>query len=337
MELRLSTAPPPAPPLAPAAAGDGGAAPPTQPTQPPAREWSCDIRLRYEFDAKGRPLPKVREEAFGPTLWAPGEVEGWVRRAQRAVLNPSRDAASFADGPEHEAAEAAGGDGPPEAASAAASAGYGGFFSSPRSAGGGTAGERSELRFTRNSVILDIRGAPAALSLVDLPGLIATTGAGAAQEVTLVRSLSEAYVGRPNCLIVAVISCETDPDNQPVYALARAADPGGRRTLGVLTKPDLIQECCHGRWLRILRGEEFKLRLGYHVVRSPTKKELAWARGGGGGGGSVGHAAARAVEDAFFGRGGDPVFSTLEEEARHRRAQASAGLGGRRLHSGRHF
>ena len=118
---------------------------------------------------------------------------------------------------------------------------------------------------------------------------------------------------------MAVISCETDPDNQPVYALARAADPGGRRTLGVLTKPDLIQECCHGRWLRILRGEEFKLRLGYHVVRSPTKKELAWARGGGGGGGSVGHAAARAVEDAFFGRGGDPVFSALEEEARCRR------------------
>lgn len=96
-------------------------------------------------------------------------------------------------------------------------------------------------------------GAPANLTLIDLPGLIATTESGSSQEVQLVRQVTEQYISRDNAIIVAVISCETDADNQPIYNLAKARDPRGRRTLGVLTKPDLIQEQCHGKWLEIVK------------------------------------------------------------------------------------
>jgi hypothetical protein len=37
--------------------------------------------------------------------------------------------------------------------------------------------------------------------------------------------------------------------------MAREADPEGSRTLGVLTKPDQVEEGCHGQWLQVLAGE----------------------------------------------------------------------------------
>jgi hypothetical protein len=39
--------------------------------------------------------------------------------------------------------------------------------------------------------------------------------------------------------------------------MAREADPRGERTLGVLTKPDQVEEGCHGQWLQVLAGERF--------------------------------------------------------------------------------
>lgn len=37
--------------------------------------------------------------------------------------------------------------------------------------------------------------------------------------------------------------------------MAREADPKGVRTLGVLTKPDQVEEGCHGQWLQVLQGK----------------------------------------------------------------------------------
>lgn len=37
--------------------------------------------------------------------------------------------------------------------------------------------------------------------------------------------------------------------------MAREADPKGLRTLGVLTKPDQVEEGCHGQWLQVLQGK----------------------------------------------------------------------------------
>jgi hypothetical protein len=37
--------------------------------------------------------------------------------------------------------------------------------------------------------------------------------------------------------------------------MAREADPEGSRTLGVLTKPDQVEEGCHGQWLQVLAGD----------------------------------------------------------------------------------
>jgi hypothetical protein len=74
--------------------------------------------------------------------------------------------------------------------------------------------------------------------------------------------------------------------------MAREADPQGERTLGVLTKPDQVEEGCHGQWLQVLAGDRWPLSLGWYVVRNPNQAALA--RG-------TSAAAARQQEEVFFG------------------------------------
>lgn len=40
-------------------------------------------------------------------------------------------------------------------------------------------------------------------------------------------------------------------------ALARELDPSGVRTLGVLTKPDAVEEGCHAPWVDMLCGKRW--------------------------------------------------------------------------------
>jgi hypothetical protein len=58
---------------------------------------------------------------------------------------------------------------------------------------------------------------------------------------------------------------------QAILDLAREADPKGQRTLGVLTKPDTIEEGTHSQWLPLLQGQRFGLDLGYYAVKNPSQ------------------------------------------------------------------
>jgi hypothetical protein len=68
---------------------------------------------------------------------------------------------------------------------------------------------------------------------------------------------------------------------QAIFDLARAVDPAGQRTLGVLTKPDQIETATEAQWSAMFNNHspKFKLELGYFAVRNPPQKELneGWA------------------------------------------------------------
>lgn len=61
-------------------------------------DWSCRVALRALKDAEGRPLTKIKEEPFGPTILHSAHVQERLYRAQKAVLCPSIPAAWFLDG-----------------------------------------------------------------------------------------------------------------------------------------------------------------------------------------------------------------------------------------------
>ena len=52
----------------------------------------------------------------------------------------------------------------------------------------------------------------------------------------------EEFIYQENTIILAVSPANNDLANSDALKLARAADPDGQRTLGVITKLDLIDE-----------------------------------------------------------------------------------------------
>ena len=53
--------------------------------------WQCVVSLRFTSNSEGQ----VRNEDFGPIIHDKAQVEDRIRRAQRAILNPSKPSKQF--------------------------------------------------------------------------------------------------------------------------------------------------------------------------------------------------------------------------------------------------
>ncbi|KAH8431685.1 uncharacterized protein LDX57_009339 [Aspergillus melleus] len=56
--------------------------------------------------------------------------------------------------------------------------------------------------------------------------------------------------------------------------MAREFDPDGDRTLGVITKPDLVDKGGEGKVIDLVEGREIQMKLGWIIVRNLGQKEL---------------------------------------------------------------
>lgn len=134
----------------------------------------------------------------------------------------------------------------------------------------------SGTNFTTNVVCVNISGANCPdISLVDLPGLIQSTESkDDEKDIERVESLVKSYLASPSTVILECIACDEDLENQSIRKLARDMDPEGKRSIGVLTKPDKVDLGTEQSIVAILRGEKYKLAQGYFVVRTPKQDEL---------------------------------------------------------------
>ena len=115
------------------------------------------------------------------------------------------------------------------------------------------------------------------LTLIDLPGLIRTTTKGQNESVKDdVRNMVTRYMKRPRSIILAVIPANVDIATTEVIEMAQtqAVDPDGERTVGVLTKPDLIDPGAEGGVLSVLRNEMKPLTHGYWMVRNRGQAQV---------------------------------------------------------------
>lgn len=213
--------------------------------------WRCTVSLRIFEDGK------VRNESFGDVITRKSDVEERIRRAQWAILNPSERGAKGAK-----------------------------YFLTGDHHG-------IELSFSSNFVSLQISGPDVAdLSFCDLPGLIAGVGmTGNASDIDLVKHLVASYIRLPSCIILLTVACETDFQNQGAQELAKAYDPLGKRTIGVLTKPDRIPTGEEHNWISLIRNEKEPLDNGWYCVKQPSSSQL---RNG------ITWAEARQSEDEYF-------------------------------------
>lgn len=109
------------------------------------------------------------------------------------------------------------------------------------------------------------------LTLVDLPGLIhSAVKEQTTQDVSLVHNLVSQYLQSPRSIILAVVSAKNDSGNQIILNKARNVDPDGRRTLGIITKPDTLTAGSKDEqeFIALAKNETVKFHLKWHVVRN---------------------------------------------------------------------
>ena len=117
-------------------------------------------------------------------------------------------------------------------------------------------------------------------TMVDLPGLFRTDATGQReQDVASVEKLIQSYMDAPRTIILVILSGKAEPAMQLVTSFARNADPNGERTIGILTKPDLIsgkltREMYVNRILNQPNSDAF-LTHGWYVVKNGGEEEEA--------------------------------------------------------------
>lgn len=87
-----------------------------------------------------------------------------------------------------------------------------------------------------------------------------------------IRDMILTYIARETCLILAVTPANSDLATSDALKLAREVDPQGLRTIGVLTKLDLMDEGTDAR--DILENRVFTLRRGYVGVINRSQKDI---------------------------------------------------------------
>ena len=103
------------------------------------------------------------------------------------------------------------------------------------------------------------------LSLIDLPGYIQVVGMDQPLELKQkISDLCDKYIQPPN-IILAISAADVDLANSTALRASRRVDPRGERTIGVVTKMDLVDA---PRGASILNDKKYPLRLGYVGVIS---------------------------------------------------------------------
>lgn len=100
------------------------------------------------------------------------------------------------------------------------------------------------------------------LTLIDLPGITKVPVGDQPPDIELqIRKMILQFITKPNCIILAVTAANTDIANSDALKMAREVDKPGTRTLGVLTKLDLMDQGTD--CMDVIRGQVIPLKLGY--------------------------------------------------------------------------
>uniref|UniRef100_A0A8C4YNU4 Dynamin-2 n=1 Tax=Gopherus evgoodei TaxID=1825980 RepID=A0A8C4YNU4_9SAUR len=111
------------------------------------------------------------------------------------------------------------------------------------------------------------------LTLVDLPGMTKVPVGDQPLDIEFqIREMIMQFVTKENCLILAVSPANSDLANSDALKIAKEVDPQGQRTIGVITKLDLMDEGTDAR--DVLENKLLPLRRGYIGVVNRSQKDI---------------------------------------------------------------
>ena len=111
------------------------------------------------------------------------------------------------------------------------------------------------------------------LTLVDLPGVTRVPMEGQPKNIEeITKNMAIRYIEDPLTIILCVIAANSDIATSDGLKLAKEIDTTGSRTLGVLTKLDIMDAGTDAK--KALMNEEIPLKLGYVGVKNRSKLDL---------------------------------------------------------------
>ncbi|XP_009927718.2 interferon-induced GTP-binding protein Mx isoform X2 [Haliaeetus albicilla] len=144
------------------------------------------------------------------------------------------------------------------------------------------------------------------LTLIDLPGIARVAVGDQPKDIgEQIKMLLKKIIGCKETLNLVVVPCNVDIATTEALKMAQEVDPSGERTLGILTKPDLVDRGTEESILNIIRNLVIPLKKGYMIVKCRGQQDIH---------NKVALAAAIQQERKFFET--HKHFSVLMEERR---------------------
>ncbi len=162
----------------------------------------------------------------------------------------------------------------------------------------------SKSTFSSDVLRLEIAGPKEDyLSVIDVPGIFkrTTSGVTTKSDMEMVERMVQGYMKNPRSVMLTVVPANVDIATQEILEKAEEVDPDGIRTLGVLTKPDLVDKGAEKNVIDLVEGRKHQLKLGWHVLRNASQAEL-----------DKRVADRDATERSFFA--GQPPWNSLDKE-----------------------
>ncbi|KAM5572140.1 dynamin-related protein 5A [Rosa sericea] len=111
------------------------------------------------------------------------------------------------------------------------------------------------------------------LTLVDLPGLTKVAVEGQPDSIVMdIENMVRSYIEKPNSIILAISPANQDLATSDAIKISREVDPTGERTLGVLTKIDLMDKGTDA--VEILEGKSYRLKFPWVGVVNRSQADI---------------------------------------------------------------
>uniref|UniRef100_A0A3Q1KEK0 Interferon-induced GTP-binding protein Mx n=1 Tax=Anabas testudineus TaxID=64144 RepID=A0A3Q1KEK0_ANATE len=113
------------------------------------------------------------------------------------------------------------------------------------------------------------------LTLIDLPGIARVAVKGQPENIgDQIKRLIQKFITKQETISLVVVPSNVDIATTEALKMAQEVDPDGERTLGILTKPDLVDKGTEEAVVDIVHNEVIHLKKGYMIVKCRGQKEI---------------------------------------------------------------
>ncbi|XP_004429677.1 PREDICTED: interferon-induced GTP-binding protein Mx1 [Ceratotherium simum simum] len=113
------------------------------------------------------------------------------------------------------------------------------------------------------------------LTLIDLPGIARVAMGNQPADIgRQIKALIKKYISKQETINLVVVPCNVDIATTEALSMAQEVDPEGDRTIGILTKPDLVDRGTEEQVVDVVRNLVYHLKKGYMMVKCRGQQDI---------------------------------------------------------------